>query len=66
MTRIDASWIERFAARLIELRPQLRPLDAVRNAADAFDSTWQLEPVDAAEVYAAGERDGAPPPMQRH
>lgn len=67
MTRIEASWIERFATRLIELRPQLRPLDAVRNAADAFDETSLLEPEDAAEAFAAVDRrHAAPAPRQRH
>lgn len=61
MPQIAASWIERFATRLIELRPQLRPLDAVRNAADAYDSTWRLEPEDAAELFAADARSAPVP-----
>jgi hypothetical protein len=56
---VVASWIERFATRLIQLQPQVRPLDAVRNASDAYDSTWQMAPEDAAESYAA--TDGRAP-----
>lgn len=56
MSHIVASWIERFATRLIQLQPQLRPLDAVRNASNAYDSTWQMTPEEAAENYLA--RDG--------
>jgi len=56
MPQITASWIERFATRLIELQPQTRPLDAVRNATAAYP--WvagQLTPEDAAHVSVAGE-----------
>lgn len=63
-----ALWIERFATRLIQLQPQVRPLDAVRNATSAFESTSDLSPEDAAEVYLASAPvplDEAPAP-KRH
>jgi len=68
MTQPVALWIERFATRLIQLQPQVHPLDAVRNATSAFESTSELSPEDAAEVYLASAPmplDEAPAP-KRH
>ncbi len=63
MTQPVAAWIERFATRLIQLQPDVRPLDAVRNAATAFNDTSDLSPEDAAETYlaSAGTAKSAPP-----
>jgi hypothetical protein len=52
MPRIDASWIERFAGRLMQLVPAQRPLDAVRIAADSFADSAHLPPEAAAEICA--------------
>lgn len=59
MPQIVASWIERFAIRLIQLQPKLHPLDAVRNASNAYDSTWQMTPEEAAETYIAADAEPA-------
>lgn len=66
MTQPAASWIERFATRLIQLQPHVRPLDAVRNAATAFDSASELSPEDAAEVYLAAGPNPPTPPATTH
>jgi hypothetical protein len=55
MSQITAAWIERFATRLIELQPQVFPLDAVRNATCAYrDASWSAPEVAAAVYVAAG------------
>ena len=48
-----ASWIERFASRVIVLRPGVMPLEAVRHATEAWDTTSGLPPEKAAETYLA-------------
>lgn len=52
-TMIAATWIERFAHQLIERQPETRPLEAVRSAMNAHDSTWHLLPEEAADAYVA-------------
>jgi hypothetical protein len=51
MPQLTATWIERFATRLIQLQPDLRPLDAVRNATWAYPEASELTPEIAAEIY---------------
>ena len=58
MQVVDASWIERFARRLMQLIPSKQPLDAVRSAAESFADSSHLPPETAAEIYAV-----EPPPM---
>jgi hypothetical protein len=53
MSQITAAWIERFATRLIELQPQVFPLDAVRNATCAYRDASLSAPEVAAAVYVA-------------
>jgi hypothetical protein len=53
MSTISASWIQRFAAQLIRLRPQTQPLQAVLDAMQAFDSTSPLSPEQAAELHSS-------------
>lgn len=53
MSQPIASWIERFASRVIVLRPGVMPLEAVRHATEAWDTTSELPPEKAAETYLA-------------
>jgi hypothetical protein len=53
MPQVTAMWIERFAARLIQLQPETNPLDAVRSATVAYPSVAELTPEDAAAVFVA-------------
>ena len=50
MPQLTASWIERFAKRLIQLQPETRPLDAIRNATAAYPVAADLTPEDAADI----------------
>jgi hypothetical protein len=51
MSQPIASWIERFASRVILLQPAVLPLEAVRHATEAWDTTSELPPEQAAELY---------------
>ena len=53
MSQPIASWIERFANHVIVLRPGVMPLEAVRHATEAWDTTSALPPEKAAETYLA-------------
>jgi len=48
------TWLERFAARLLRLNPELSALDAVRIAQQQYAMAARLDPAEAAEIYAAG------------
>lgn len=52
MQVVDATWIERFAGRLMKLVPSKHPLDAVRMASETFAESSHLPPEDAAEMCA--------------
>jgi len=52
MQVVDATWIERFAGRLMKLVPSKHPLDAVRMASETFAESSHLPPEDAAEICA--------------
>ena len=54
MSVIHASWVEGFAARLLQLRPGKHPLDAVRQATHAFEHSSMLPPDVAVEDFVAG------------
>ena len=45
-------WLERFAARLLQLMPQLDALEAVRIASVQIEAAPHLDPELAAELYA--------------
>ena len=45
-----ANWIARYAARLLQLSPELRPLEAVRRALDASALAGTEDPDEAALV----------------
>ena len=59
MPQVIAAWIERFAARALQLQPDRKPLDAVREAISMFDEGSDLAPEVAAEIHA--QRQGAMP-----
>jgi len=58
MQVVDATWVERFARRLMQLLPSKHPLDAVRSASETFADSSHLPPEVAAEFYAI-----EPPPL---
>ncbi len=47
------TWLERFAARLLRLNPELSALDAVQIAQQQYATVSRLDPVEAAEIYLA-------------
>lgn len=61
MSQPIASWIERFASRVILLRPGVMPLEAVRHATEAWVKTSELPPEKAAELYIHTHQTPAPP-----
>jgi hypothetical protein len=48
----DAAWMTAFAERLLELKPESTPLDAVKLAMQQYEPSVALGPASAAEVYA--------------
>lgn len=48
----NASWMTAFAERLLELKPESTPLDAVRVAMHRFEPSVVHRPANAAEAYA--------------
>ena len=58
MQVVDATWVERFAKRLMQLLPSKHPLDAVRSATETFADSSHLPPEVAAEFYVI-----EPPPL---
>ena len=64
MSQPIASWIERFASRVILLRPGVPPLEAVRHATKAWNSTSELPPEKAAEVFLTTHEP--PEPRLKH
>ena len=58
MQVVDATWVERFARRLMQLLPSKHPLDAVRSASENFADSSHLPPEVAAEFYVI-----EPPPL---
>ena len=51
-----AHWLERFATETLKLKPELNPLDAVREALSAFPDTTGLEPESAADAMFAADQ----------
>ena len=47
------SWISRFARHLLQVQPELRPLDAVRSASQAFADSARMPPEEAASSWVA-------------
>jgi hypothetical protein len=42
----------RFSSRLLQLKPELTPAAAMMVAIDAFTESFDVDPVEAAEIYA--------------
>ena len=69
MQVVDATWVERFARRLMQLLPSKHPLDAVRSASETFADSSHLPPEVAAEFYVIEPPpldSGAEQPSARH
>ncbi len=49
----DFTWLERFAARLLRLMPELDAIEAVHIATQQYAKSAHLDPADAAQDYAA-------------
>ena len=49
----DTSWLERFAARLLRLMPELSAVEAVRIAVQQYVKAAHIDPAEAAERYAS-------------
>jgi len=52
--RAPSDWIGRFSARVLNLAPEVSPLDAVRRAMAAFPGSGNLAPETAAEILVSG------------
>ena len=52
--RATSDWIGRFSARVLNLAPEVSPLDAVRRALAAFPGSGDLAPETAAEILVSG------------
>jgi len=48
------TWLMRFVAKLLELKPELTPAAAVMVAIEAFDKSSDVDPAEAAEIYVDG------------
>ena len=46
-------WLERFGARLMELHPAMSAITAAQHAVDSHPEAAELEPEQAAELFAA-------------
>jgi len=53
--RPTSDWIGRFSARVLNLAPEVSPLDAVRRAMAAFPGSGDLAPETAAEIMVSGD-----------
>ena len=47
------TWLERFAAPLLRLNPELSALDAVQLAQQQYATASRHDPAEAAEIYVA-------------
>ena len=47
----NATWLAKFAARLLQLKPGLNAIDAVRIAGQQYEKVPHLDPAVAAERY---------------
>lgn len=61
----EREWVDRFMNKLGQLVPHMKPADALHHAHDTFPEATELEPEEAAEIYALEcppEDCGAPEP----
>jgi hypothetical protein len=66
MPKVIASWIERFAVRVLQLQPGRQPLDAVRAAVAVFEDESHRSPEAAAEAHVARLSGDARPMPEDH
>lgn len=52
-------WLDRFGARLMQLRPQMNALTAAEHAVATYPNAAHMEPEEAAERFAAVEPPAA-------
>ena len=50
---LNANWLNRFAARVIQMNPATMPLEAVRSATLTFPEAGDLDPEVAAAFFVA-------------
>jgi len=50
-------WLARFAERLLEHFPEMNPLTAVKRAIALYPQLEHLDPISAADEFAAGSQD---------
>ena len=62
VTQPRTDWFKRVAGRLLERSPQMRPLEAVRRAMDAFPDSQRDDPDTVAAALIDGDISGAVPP----
>ena len=46
------AWVDSFMMRLGELAPEMSPTDALHHAEGTFDEAADLDPLEAAEIFA--------------
>jgi hypothetical protein len=63
---LKTRWLMRFISRLLELQPQLAPAAATMAAIDAFEESFDIDPAEAAETYAAKRPYQSARPRSRH
>jgi hypothetical protein len=49
----EQAWLDGFAARLLQLKPEMSPIEAKRIASVQIKSAPHLDPKVAAELYAS-------------
>ena len=52
------AWVDRFVARLVHLQPGMSAVTAAEHAAATYSGAADLEPEQAAEIFAAEEPPG--------
>jgi hypothetical protein len=52
------AWVDRFVARLVRLQPGMTAATAAEHAAATFPGAADLQPGEAAEIFAAEEPPG--------
>ena len=58
-------WIRRFAYRVMLVQPEVDSISAAMIADTQFDEAFDLEPEEAAEIYALGPDSGPPSTIDR-
>lgn len=58
-------WIRRFAYRVMLVQPEVDSISATMIADTQFDEAFDLEPEEAAEIYALGPASSLPSTIDR-